>query len=59
MQLGLNEADTLKSTLILIYSRLAQSIYTHYNRQDAILIKAAIKMRSELKGVNEILLTKG
>ncbi len=59
MQLRLNEADTLKSTLILIYSHLTQSIYTHYNRPDAILIKAVIKIRSELKGVNEILLTKG
>jgi hypothetical protein len=34
------------------------SIHTKCDRHDGILIKAVIKMRSGLKGVNEILLIK-
>jgi hypothetical protein len=39
MQLGLNEADTLESSSILIYSHLTQSFYTQIKRHDAALIK--------------------
>ncbi len=51
---NLNEADTLESSSILIYSRSEQSIYTWCDRHDAVLIKAAIKIGSELKEVNEV-----
>jgi len=40
MQLCLNEADTLESSSILIYSHSEQSIYTQCDGHDAILIKA-------------------
>ncbi len=56
--MGLNEANILKSSSILIYSHSEQSIHTQCDRHDGILIKAVIKMRSGLKGVNEILLIK-
>jgi hypothetical protein len=56
VKLGLNEADTLKSSSILIYSHSEKSIYTQCDRHDAVLIKAVIKIRSKLKGVNEMLL---
>jgi hypothetical protein len=39
MQLGLNEADTLKSRSIQIYSKSEQSIYTQKGWHDAMLIK--------------------
>ncbi len=52
MQLDLNEADTLKYSSILINSHSEQSIYTQCDRHDAILIKAAIKIRCELKAIN-------
>ncbi len=42
--MALNEADTLKSSSILIYSCQAQSIYTHGGHNDAVvIIKADIK----------------
>jgi hypothetical protein len=47
MQLGLNVADTLKYSSILINSHSEQSINTQCDRHDAVLIKAAIK-----KGAN-------
>ncbi len=47
MQLGLNEADTLKSNSVLTYSPLVQSIYTQIKLHDARLIKE-IKLK---KGV--------
>ncbi len=39
VQLGLNEADTLESTSILIYSHQKQSIYTQSEWHDAMVIK--------------------
>jgi hypothetical protein len=54
----LSEADTITSSSILIYSLTEHSIYTQCDRHDAVLIKAVIKIRSELKGVNEMLLIK-
>jgi hypothetical protein len=38
MQLGLNEADTLKSSSILIYSHQEQIVYTHSEWHDATAI---------------------
>jgi len=35
VQLGLNEADTVESSSILIYSHSEQSIYTQWDRHDA------------------------
>ncbi len=58
MQLGLNEADTLKTSSILINSHSEQNINTQCDRHDAVLIKAVIKIRSELKRVNEMPLIK-
>ncbi len=55
-QFSLNEVATLKSSSILIYSYSEQSIYTQCVKHDAILIKAVIKIKSELKGVNEMFL---
>jgi hypothetical protein len=46
VQLGLNEADTLKFNSILIYSHSEPSIYTQSDRHDAVLIKAVIKIGS-------------
>jgi hypothetical protein len=54
VKLGLNEADTLKSSSILIYSHSEKSIYTQCDRHDAVIM--VIKIRSKLKGVNEMLL---
>jgi hypothetical protein len=56
VQLGFNKAGTLKSSSILIYSHSEQSICTQSDRHDAVFIKAVIKIRSESKGVNEMLL---
>ncbi len=42
----------------MIYSLTEQSSYTECDRHDAVLIKAVIKIRNELKGVNEMLLIK-
>ncbi len=39
MQLGLNEADTIESISILIYSHKEQRIHTGCDRHDAFLIK--------------------
>ncbi len=39
MQLGLNEADTLKSSSILLYSHLMQSVQTQSRWHDAALIQ--------------------
>jgi hypothetical protein len=39
LQLGFNEADTLKSSSILIYSFSVQSIYTKVYGKEAKLIK--------------------
>jgi hypothetical protein len=39
--LGLNEADVLKSSSILIYSHQEQSIYAQSEWHDAMLIKRA------------------
>jgi hypothetical protein len=39
MRLGLNEADTLKSSWIPIYSHPMQGIYTRREWHDAMLIK--------------------
>ncbi len=55
MQLGLNEVGALNSSSVLIYSHSEQSIYTQSDRHDAVFIKAVIKIRSESKGVNEML----
>jgi hypothetical protein len=49
MQLGFNEAGTLKSSSILIYSCSEQSIYTWRDRHDAVLNKAGIKNRELIK----------
>ncbi len=49
MQLGLNEADILKSSSILIYSRQEQSIYTQNERHNAVLIK---RLRLKCKELN-------
>ncbi len=46
VQLVLNEADTLKFSLILIYLHAVQSIYTQGDRHDAVLIKMVIKLGS-------------
>ena len=51
-----NCAVALNSSSILIYSHSEQSIYTQSGRHDAVFIKAVIKIRSESKGVNEMLL---
>jgi hypothetical protein len=56
VKLGLNEADTLKSSSLLIYSHSENVIYTQCDRYHAVLIKAVIKISSKLKGVNEMLL---
>jgi len=56
--LGLNEADALKSSSILIYSHSEQSICTQCDRHDAVLIKAVIKIRGEIGVVYEMLLIK-
>ncbi len=50
MQLGLNEADTLKSILILIYSKLEQSFYTSNGWQETVLIKSEIKRWKSVAG---------
>ncbi len=41
--LGLNEADTLKSSSILIYSRSEHILYTKSDWDDAMLIKGENK----------------
>jgi hypothetical protein len=46
MQFGLNEADTLESISILIYSHSEHGIYTWRDRHDAVLKKAVIKIGS-------------
>ncbi len=53
MQLGLSEADTLKSTSILIYSHSEQSIYKWCDRHNVVLIKAVIKIGSCLNEVQK------
>ncbi len=58
MQLGLNEADTLKSISILIYSHLTQSIYAQSELYDAVLIKEIKLNKGVLKLVNEMLIAK-
>jgi hypothetical protein len=50
MQLGLNEADTLKSTSILIYSSLEQSFYTQHESPETVLIKNEIKRWQSVVG---------
>ncbi len=49
VKLGLNEADTFKSSSVLIYSVKEQSIYTHEVEQDAVLIKMAFIIRGKCK----------
>ncbi len=44
-----NEADTLESSSILIYSQLQTGFYTHIGQQEAELIKTAIKKRELMK----------
>ncbi len=39
VQLGLNEADTLESSSLLIYSHQEQSIYTQNEWHNAMVIK--------------------
>jgi hypothetical protein len=39
MQLGVNEAGTLKSSTILIYSHQEQSIYAQNEWHDAVVIE--------------------
>ncbi len=51
--MGLNEADTVKSSSILIYSHSAQSIYTQSWWQDAVLIKKVRLNKAVIKLVNE------
>ncbi len=56
MPLGLNEANTLKSSSILIYSMSERSIYTHRGWHEAMKIKkvklgARYLMRKNLKVV--------
>ncbi len=50
MQLGLNEADTLKSILILIYSKLEQTFYTQNESPETVLIKNEIKRWQSVVG---------
>jgi hypothetical protein len=45
MQLGLNEADTHKSSSILIYYWSEESLYTQSDWQDAMVIKGVIEMK--------------
>jgi hypothetical protein len=45
VQLGLNEADTLESTSILIYYPSEQSLYTQSDWHDAIVIKSNNKLQ--------------
>jgi len=40
VQLGFNEADTLKSSLILIYYQSEQVLYTHDGWHDSMVIKS-------------------
>jgi hypothetical protein len=42
VQLGLNEADTLESTSILIYNLSEQSLYTQSDWPDAVVSKSEI-----------------
>ncbi len=58
MQLGLNEADTLKYSSILIYSHSGQSIYTRSGWQDAVLIKDVRLNNRVIKWVNEMVAVK-
>ncbi len=47
VQMGLNEADTLKSSSTLIYSHSEQSLYSQRDWHDAMLIKGEIRRRSD------------
>ncbi len=58
MQLGLNEADTLKSISILFYSHSTQSIYAQSELYDAVLIKEIKLNKGVIKLVNEMLIAK-
>ena len=56
--MGLNEADTLKSSSILIHSHSEQGIYTRGDQHGAEVIQSEIKRRALtwlLKGVNGIM----
>ncbi len=50
MQLDLNEADTPKSSSILIYSTLEQSFYTQNESPETVLIKSEIKRWQSVVG---------
>jgi hypothetical protein len=50
-QLGLNEADTLKSSSILVYSSSEQRIYIRGVPHDAVVIESEIK-KEILKLIN-------
>ncbi len=58
MQLGLNEAGTLKSSSILIYSHSGQSIYMRSGWQEAVLIKEVKLNNRVIKWVNEMVAVK-
>jgi hypothetical protein len=48
VQLGFfNEADTLESSSILIYSELPTVLYTQWFGQDAALIKGRLKINGD------------
>jgi hypothetical protein len=46
-----NEADTLESSSVLIYSQKEQSIYTHGDWHDAVYIKKVITIKALIKSV--------
>jgi len=50
----LSEADTFKSTSILIYSNVEQSIYTQMRWHDATLIYTKFKAKWRSLSLNEI-----
>jgi len=54
VQLGLKEADTLKSSSVLIYTCSAQSICTQSGWHDAVVIKEMKLNKGVIKLVNEI-----
>jgi hypothetical protein len=49
VQFGLNEADTLESSSILIYRYLEHSLYTQEEQQHVFMINARLKMKGEIK----------
>jgi hypothetical protein len=53
VQLGLNEADTLKSSSILIYYWSEQCLYTQNDWHDAVVNKCEIKNK-KVKIINKV-----